>query len=229
VAICIIPARGGSKRIPDKNIRPFLGKPVIVRAIDLAQQSGCFEKVVVSTDSAEVKRIAEGAGADVPFMRPDELSDDYASTISVIRHACGHFPSEEEICCLYPATPLIRSADLKKGAELLERADFVIPVTAYAHPVERALKLNQQGFLTMADSQSYAFRSQDLREYYHDVGAFYWGSKEAWLHFDNPFSGTVSHIRIPRSRAQDIDTFEDWEFAEFLYQFSQKTELGKKH
>lgn len=219
MALCVIPARSGSKRIPNKNIKNFFGKPMIAWAIGLAYESGCFDEVVVSTDTLEIKDIAEKFGAQVPFLRPKHLADDYASTLSVIRHAISYYPTETEICCLYPASPLICVEDIREGFRKLESCDFAMPVTSYPHPIERALLLNQKGFGEMACMENYSARSQDLIEYYHDVGAFYWGLREAWLTFENPFEAVVGFVNIPRHRAQDIDTPEDWKFAEYLVSY----------
>ena len=223
MALCVIPARGGSKRIPNKNARPFHGKPMICWSIEAALKSECFEQVIVSTDSDEIASIASSAGASVPFRRPAELSDDYAPTIAVVNHAVEMvkgrevLQSELPVCCLYATAPFVVSDDLKAGLEKLSGNDFVIPVTTYAHPIQRAVKVNESGFLEMFDSEAYAVRSQDLEEAWHDCGQFYWGSAEAWARGVSPYTARSAALPIPRWRVQDIDTEEDWERAERLF------------
>lgn len=226
MALCVIPARSGSKRIPNKNIKFFLGKPMVAWAIELAYESSCFDEIIVSTDTLEIKDIAEKFGAKVPFLRPKDLSDDYSPTVSVIRHAISFYPAETEICCLYPASPLICAEDIREGFRKLKSCDFVMPVTSFAHPIERALLINPRGFGEMAHMKNYSTRSQDLTEYYHDVGAFYWGLTEAWLTFTNPFEADVGFVNIPRHRAQDIDTPEDWKFAEYLVSYREASKMA---
>lgn len=223
MALCVIPARGGSKRIPNKNVRQFHGKPMICWSIEAAQNSQCFEKIIVSTDSDEIASIASSAGASVPFRRPVELSGDYASTIAVVNHAVEKLgqgktlQSELPVCCLYATAPFVVSTDIEAGLEMLAGNDFVIPVTTYAHPIQRAVKVNESGHLEMFNPEAYAVRSQDLEEAWHDCGQFYWGTAEAWARGASPYTGQSAALPIPRWRVQDIDTEEDWERAERLF------------
>lgn len=225
MALCVIPARGGSKRIPNKNSRAFHGKSMICWSIEAAQRAGCFEHIIVSTDSDEIASIAEDAGASVPFRRPAELSDDHASTIAVVNHAVSWWVRSEEVsnltalpvCCLYATAPFVESGDLVAGLKKLAGVDFVIPVTTYAHPIQRAVKVNNSGCLEMIDPAAYTTRSQDLEEAWHDCGQFYWGSAEAWAQGQSPYSMRSAPLPIPRWRVQDIDTEEDWLRAEKLF------------
>ncbi len=221
--VAIIPARGGSKRIPRKNIKEFFGKPIIVYSIEAAIKSKCFDKIIVSTDDKEITNIAIECGAEVPFIRPAELSDDYAGTIPVIKHATEYLLETgieiNNVCCIYATAPFISHDDLITGLNLLKNknCDYVLPVTPYAYPIQRSLKCNKSGFIEMNNPENWEVRSQDLEETYHDVGQFYWGKKESWL-ASKPLLAKGSYpLVIPRIRAQDIDTKEDWKQAEILY------------
>lgn len=225
--IAIIPARGGSKRILRKNIKLFCGKPMIAWSIEAALQSACFDHVVVSTDDAEIAEVARQYGATVPFMRPAELSDDYTGTIPVIRHAIEWFNRQgqriEEACCLYATAPFVSADDLRRGLGVLQGndCDYVFSVTSYAFPVQRALRLTEQGRVAMLNPEHFNTRSQDLDEAYHDAGQFYWGCAEAWLHGKMIFSPDSLPVLLPRHRVQDIDTPEDWVRAEWLFKAMQ--------
>lgn len=220
--LAIIPARGGSKRIPRKNIELFGGKPMIEWSIQAARDADVFDRIVVSTDDAEIAKVARDCGADVPFVRPDELSDDHTGTKPVISHAIkwhqtnGYDP--RQVCCIYATAPFIESSDIRSGAEILTRsgADFAFSVTSFAFPIQRAIKLNTDGRIEMFDPAQFQTRSQDLPEAYHDAGQFYWGTKAAWLSDKPIFAPGSIPIILPRYRVQDIDTPEDWEQAEAL-------------
>lgn len=221
--LAVIPARGGSKRIPRKNIRPFGGKPMIAWSIEAALQSGCFDQVVVSTDDAEIADVARAHGAAVPFMRPAELSDDHTGTIPVIRHAIEWFKRQgaapEKVCCIYATAPFVRAEDIRKGLEILGTTDceYAFSVTSYAFPIQRALRLTAAGRVGMFHPEHFNTRSQDLEEAYHDAGQFYWGKSSAW-HAGKPiFSPAAAPVILPRHRVQDIDTPEDWERAEWMF------------
>jgi pseudaminic acid cytidylyltransferase len=222
--VAIIPARGGSKRIPRKNIKLFFGKPMIAYSIEAAIKSKCFDKVIVSTDNKEIAEIARLYGAEVPFVRPAELSDDYAGTIPVIKHAIEYFldkgVSIKNVCCIYATAPFISPDDLITGKDLLEteNCDYILPVTTYAYPIQRSLKRNDTGFIAMNSPENWEVRSQDLDEMYHDVGQFYWGKKQSWLELIPILGEGAYPIIIPRVRALDIDTEEDWKHAELLYE-----------
>lgn len=220
----IIPARGGSKRIPRKNIRPFAGKPMICHSIDTARASGLFDGVIVSTDDAEIAEIARAAGAEVPFTRPKELSDDHATSVAVAAHGvdwlmkAGRDP--REVCLYYATAPFVQVDDLKKGLDALQQdgARFAFPVTTFAFPIQRALARDNAGGVTMREPQHFTTRSQDLPEYLHDAGQFYWGLAEAWLSGEPIFSRFARTITLPRYRVQDIDTPEDWRRAEIMHE-----------
>ncbi len=225
--IAIIPARGGSKRIPRKNIRLFCGKPMIAWSIEAALQSACFDHVVVSTDDAEIAEAARQYGATVPFMRPVELSDDHTGTIPVIRHAIEWFSRQgqsiAQACCLYATAPFVSADDLRCGLDILQGndCDYAFSATSYAFPIQRAIRLTEQGRVTMFNPEHFNTRSQDLDEAYHDAGQFYWGRAEAWLHGKMIFSPDSLPVLLPRHRVQDIDTPEDWVRAEWLFKAMQ--------
>ena len=226
MSICLIPARGGSKRIPRKNIKPFLGKPMIAWSIEAALSSGCFERVMVSTDDAEIASVARDFGADVPFMRPPELSDDHATTIAVVRHALDWLEREdalpEALCCLYATAPFVEADDLQRGADALKGTQWVIPVTSFPHPIQRALRKDAAGDLSMLDRALYETRSQDLEETYHDAGQFYWATAKGWRSDAGPYRDETRALVLPRRRVQDIDTPEDWARAEVLMEVLQR-------
>jgi pseudaminic acid cytidylyltransferase len=219
--LCVIPARGGSKRIPRKNIRLFSGKPMIAYAIQAAQRSGLFSRIIVSTDDEEVRKVSLEFGAEVPFMRPPELADDYTPTVPVIAHAIRTLEETGSnltyVCCIYPCAPFIEEKDLKKALSLLEQAnsEYSFPVAEYPAPIQRALKLGlgDQAFPFYPEFE--LSRTQDLERAYHDAGQFYWGRKKAWLTNQRVHSSAVG-LEIPRSRVVDIDTHEDWKRAELF-------------
>ncbi|MCP1475116.1 pseudaminic acid cytidylyltransferase [Pseudomonas sp. EB276 TE3739] len=218
--VAIIPARGGSKRIPRKNLLPFAGVPMIVRSIRTALDSGLFEQVVVSTDDAEIADIARAHGAQVPFMRPADLADDYTGTAAVIVHALQHLPSFDFACCIYATAPLLQARYLRQGLELLERhphRSFAFSVCDFAFPVQRALTVDGDGALTALYPEFRNTRSQDLPEAFQDAGQFYWGRSEAWMRGDVLYSPASLPVILPRYLVQDIDTPEDWQRAEYLY------------
>lgn len=220
--IAIIPARGGSKRIPRKNIKPFHGRPMIAWSIEVARSSGLFEHVIVSTDDAEIAGIATQWGADAPFTRPPELSDDHAGTGAVIAHATQWALDQgwdvSSVCCLYAAAPFIDRGDLLRGCQILENGswDYTFTATDFAAPIFRAFQQTYEGGIEMFFPEHYATRSQDLPVALHDAGQFYWGTTEAWLAQKRVFQPMSSPILIPRWRVQDIDTPEDWHRAEML-------------
>lgn len=222
--VVIIPARGGSKRIPRKNIKPFCGKPMIAWSIEAARDSGCFDRIIVSTDDVEIAQVAREYGAETPFARPAALANDYAGTTEVIAHAVQwlneHDTKVAQACCLYATAPFVTAADLC-GSQVqfaADGADYTFSVTSYAFPIQRALRLSEQGQVSMFQPEHFATRSQDLEEAWHDAGQFYWGKAEAWLQHKTIFSSSATAYRLPRSRVQDIDTPEDWDRAEWLFQ-----------
>ncbi len=225
--LAVIPARGGSKRIPRKNIKPFCGKPMIAWSIEAALRSACFDQVIVSTDDAEIAEVARKAGAQVPFTRPTTLSDDHTGTIPVIKHAIewfqaqGHAPSQ--VCCLYATAPFVSVEDLRKGLAVLTETgcDYAFSVTSYAFPIQRAIRLTAENRVAMFNPEHFNTRSQDLEDAYHDAGQFYWGRAEAWCQGRIIFSPAAAPVVLPRHRVQDIDTPEDWTRAEWMFKAQQ--------
>lgn len=221
--LAVLPARGGSKRIPRKNIKVLGDKPIIAWSIEAALNSGCFDDVIVSTDDEEIADVAKQFGANVPFFRPAALADDHTETIPVVRHTIDWFLSEgkeiEQVCCIYPTAPFISIADIEAGLRILNdsKCDFVLPVTTFDYPVQRALRVDEEGKIEMLDARYYHKRSQDLEVCWHDAGQFYWGTASAWLSSDAIFGPRAIAMRIPRERVRDIDTPEDWIEAEILF------------
>jgi pseudaminic acid cytidylyltransferase len=220
VNVAIIPARGGSKRIPRKNIRDFCGTPMIAWSIAAARESGCFERIVVSTDDAEIAEVARMHGAEVPFLRPVELSDDYTGTVAVIQHAVQQLsPSPKFACCIYPTAPFIRAKDIAQAHEVLKAAGcaYVFTVSRFAAPIQRALRITKAGRVMMFQPAHLNTRSQDLEAAYHDAAQFYWGRADAWLSGDAVFEAESIPVILPRHRVQDIDDEEDWKRAELMF------------
>ncbi|CEL28175.1 MULTISPECIES: pseudaminic acid cytidylyltransferase [Pseudomonas] len=218
--VVIIPARGGSKRIPRKNLAPFDGVPMIVRSIRTALDSGLFDQVVVSTDDAEIADVARAHGAEVPFLRPAQLADDFTGTAAVIVHALQQLPAFDYACCVYATAPLLQVRYLREGFELLEQhpdKSFAFSVCNFGFPVQRALTLDGQGALTALYPEFRDTRSQDLPEAFQDAGQFYWGRTDAWLRGEVVYSPASLPVILPRHLVQDIDTPEDWKRAEYLY------------
>ena len=221
--VAIIPARGGSKRIHRKNIKEFCGKPMIAWAIQLADTSELFDKVVVSTDDDEIAEVARFYGALVPFTRPAALSDDHATTLPVVAHAIRCLNTAEplvaEACCIYPCSPLTSASDLREGLKLLRSsgAQFSFPVVEYPHPVGRAMVRHDGGALEFLHPNNEVVRTQDLPKYYHDAGQFYWGASASWLNEISMHSQGAGLV-VPAWRAVDIDEIEDWERAELLFE-----------
>jgi pseudaminic acid cytidylyltransferase len=220
--IAIIPARGGSKRIPRKNIKEFTGWPIIAHSIKAALECGLFDKIIVSTDDEEIAQVARSFGAEVPFMRPNELSDDHTATIPVIAHAIQTLQNDtviDNVCCIYATAPFIRSSDLLDAynALITHNKQYAFPVTTFPFPIQRGVKRDENGNIEMFNPQHFATRSQDLEEAYHDVGQFYWGRADAWLEGKPIFSDAATTIVLPRHLVQDIDTPEDWIRAELMY------------
>lgn len=223
MSIAIIPARGGSKRIPRKNVKPFLGKPMLAWSIAAAQAAGCFSRIIVSTDDAEIAEVARDYGADIPFLRPATLADDYTGTIPVIAHAIQSLQAQgetiTEVCCIYATAPFIQASDLQHGLQQLRdsHADYAFSVTSYAFPIQRAIQITPEQRVAMFSPEEFNTRSQDLVPAYHDAAQFYWGKASAWLAGLPIFSPASCPIVLPRYRVQDIDTPEDWLIAEMLF------------
>jgi N-acylneuraminate cytidylyltransferase len=220
--IAVIPARGGSKRIPRKNIKSFCGKPMIAWSIEAAKSSGLFEHIIVSTDDAEIAEVARQWGAEVPFMRPEALSDDHTGTTPVVAHAAQWALEQgfavSAICCIYATAPFVQTDDLKRGWDALNSGDwdYVFTATDFAAPIFRSFRQTAEGGIEMFFPEYFATRSQDLPAALHDAGQFYWGGPAAWLEERRIFDRRSKPIMIPRWRVQDIDTLDDWVRAEIL-------------
>jgi len=224
--IAIIPARGGSKRIPRKNIKDFLGKPIIAYSIEAALKSELFEEVMVSTDDHEIAEIAIKYGAKVPFYRTAASSNDFATTMSVIQEVVTEYNSKfnevfDLVCCIYPTAPLIQLNDLKTGLDLLMAKNFdsVFPVVDFGYPIWRGVEITEEGKTQMVWPEHQNSRSQDLRKIYHDAGQWY------WLNFNTMrnsiFTQNSGSIILPQEVVQDIDTEDDWQIAQIKYEYLQ--------
>ncbi len=228
--LCVIPARGGSKRVPRKNIKLFNGKPIIAYSIEAALNSGCFDNVIVSTDDHEIADIARTYGAETPFMRPDKLADDYVGTLPVIKHAIEWFEQNQTshvyVCCIYATAPFVQTQVLKKAYQQLQntKADYCFSVTSFPFSIQRAIKLTEKNRVEMFCPEYFNTRSQDLEEAYHDAGQFYWGKAKAFKMMKPLFSECASPYILPGYLVQDIDTPEDWIRAELMHQVLIKTD-----
>ena len=219
--VCVIPARGGSKRIPYKNIRAFCGKPIIAWSILVAQKSKLFDRIIVSTDDDEISKVAISYGAEVPFFRPPELSNDVVGTTPVIVHAAKELQlvASDNLCCLYATAPFTSSSDLQEAMQLLTDSvagTVVFGATSFAFPIQRAIRIDQYGYSSPVDPLSICKRSQDLEELFHDAGQFYLAPVDVWTSNFQIFD-VGRPLILPRWRVQEIDTEEDWRCAELLH------------
>ncbi|MDT8338157.1 MAG: pseudaminic acid cytidylyltransferase [Sulfurimonas sp.] len=227
-AVAIIPARGGSKRIKRKNIRDFHGLPLIAYSIKAALESNLFDKVIVTTDDEEIAKIAKEYGAEVPFLRSKELSDDFTGTGDVVKHAIDYLKEHGEafdyVCTIYATAPLLQAKYLIEGFEALKNSDAInaFSATSMPFPIQRTFKLDANGRCEMFWPENYFKRSQDLEEAYQDAGQFYW-SKVDKKSSDIMFGKESIPIILPRYLVQDIDTLEDWERAEYMYEAVKKS------
>lgn len=225
--LCIIPARGGSKRILKKNIKDFLGKPIIAYSIEAAQNSGLFKEIMVSTDDIEIAEIAVRYGAKVPFIRSEKSSNDFAPLKDVIDEVLQFYKDEvqffDSVCCLLPTAPLLTSEILEESLSLMhsKKFDSVRPIVRFSYPIQRAFRI-QDDKVSMFNPEHFLTRSQDLEEAYHDAGMFYWCGYDKGLNGENKGGMIISD-----KFAQDIDTLEDWDLAEFKYQYFLSNEKGK--
>ena len=222
--VAIIPARGGSKRIPDKNIRDFLGKPIIAYSIEAAHETGLFDEVIVSTDDEAIAKTALEWGATVPFVRPQSIADDYAPLIAVLKHTVEWYAKIGKpidfLCCIYATAPFVTAGDLLNGLSVLEKSDAgtAMSVAKFTYPIQRALEVADDGCLAMIDERHFLTRSQDLPEAFMDAAQFLWARPEAVIAVkESMLEHGVAPVVIPTSRVQDIDTLEDWDRAEILY------------
>ncbi|MBU1231603.1 MAG: pseudaminic acid cytidylyltransferase [Proteobacteria bacterium] len=219
----IIPARGGSKRIPKKNIRLFAGKPIIAHSIETAKKSGLFDKIIVSTDDQEIAETANKFGAETPFIRPPELSDDFTGTHEVVSHAVKWLLDSgmdvQEVCCIYATAPFIQQQDLVKGLELLNQGKWgsVFAATRFTYPIFRSFSIQENGGVKMFFPEHFNSRSQDLPEAVHDAGQFYWAHTKAWLEPSKGFGDSTTVVLLPSWRVLDIDTVDDWHHAELIF------------
>lgn len=227
--ICIIPARGGSKRIPHKNIKEFLGKPIIAYSIEAALKSGLFDEVMVSTDDAEIASIAKQYGANVPFMRSAETANDFATTRDVLNEVLNEYRKRGQVfdgmCCIYATAPLIAAEDLQAAHKLLSSSDFacVYPVVEFSYPIWRCLDVAEDGSMKRHWPEYENSRSQDLPKEYHDTGTFYWYK----LQQGALTPGKIGAIIVSEERVQDIDTETDWKLAEMKYNLLKYNNNGK--
>jgi N-acylneuraminate cytidylyltransferase len=222
--VAIITARGGSKRIPRKNILPFLGRPIISYSIHAALESQLFTEVMVSTDDEEIARIAEIEGAIVPFFRSKENADDFSGTADVIAEVINRYRERGMIfdagCCIYPTAPFVNPAILKEGYKKLVEGKFdvVFPMVRYSYPIQRSIHKVENGKVAMLWPENYHKRSQDLEPVYHDAGQFYWFRSEYIIAYKKLFGDNVAGLEVEEKSVQDIDTLSDWELAEMKYQ-----------
>ncbi|NSW45089.1 MAG: pseudaminic acid cytidylyltransferase [Bacteroidales bacterium] len=220
--IAIIPARGGSKRIPRKNIKPFLGKPIIAYSIEAAQQTGLFTEIMVSTDDTEIAQIAKQYGAQVPFFRSPQTANDYANIGDVVEEVLITYKNKgitfDNVCCILATAPFINAKRIKEAYDLMLHQSFeaVFPIVRFSYPIQRALKLSN-GKVSMFQPENFTKRSQDLEPAYHDSGQFYWMRVSEFMKQKRFFAQNAGAIILPESEVQDIDTEEDWKIAEMKY------------
>jgi pseudaminic acid cytidylyltransferase len=230
-ALAIVPARGGSKRIPRKNIRPFLGKPILARVVETLLASGCFAEVMVSTEDAEIAAVARSSGAAVPFLRSPVNSNDTATTAAVLLEVLGNYAQQGKrfpnFCCVYPTAVFVTADVLKKAKETLDAsgADTVIPVLRFSFPIQRAFKV-QAGELKMFQPEHMSTRSQDLDPAYHDAGQFYWARTASFLEQQTLYARKCVPVVLDDMQAHDIDSEQDWRIAEFKYSYLHERERG---
>jgi pseudaminic acid cytidylyltransferase len=229
--VAIIPARGGSKRIPGKNARSFCGKPIIEYSIDAAIKSGCFDEIMVSTDDMKIAEIAKKSGAKVPFIRSEKTSDDYAMLADVIEEVLLEYKKLGTdfyyFCCILATAPFISSNDIANGLSILttDNVESVVPVTRFSYPIQRSLKI-ESGKLKMFWPENYNVRSQDLTPAYHDCGQFYWMKSESLMKQKKLYATNTAYIEISESISQDVDTEEDWVLAELKYKMQNQLSQG---
>lgn len=228
--LAVILARGGSKRIQKKNIKEFLGKPVISYAIKTAKKSKLFNNIIVSTDSKEIANVAKDSGAEVPFMRPDNLSDDFTTTDEALLHVINYFENQSiffnYVCCIYPVTPLLEAMDLQNSLDLLikEEAISCFPVAEYSSSIYRALEITKEDRVKILNEEFLTMRSQDLNKAYYDLGQFYWVNKDRYLEEKRVWSSDCVPYLVDKYKMIDVDTLEDWKHVEQIYNFRNPDE-----
>ncbi len=228
--IAIIPARGGSKRIPRKNIKLFMGKPIIAYSIEAAIETGIFDEVMVSTDDNEIADIAKKYGASVPFLRSKYTSNDYATTDDVICEVIQRYKEKniiyDNICCIYSTAPFVTSSKIKEAFSLLDKYDSVFTAVAYSYPIQRSLRMTD-GKISMTFPKYLKSRSQDLETIYHDAGQFYISKTDAYLKYKDFWGANTTAIILPETEVQDLDTLTDWKLAEMKFKlvFNEKENI----
>lgn len=226
--LAIIPARGGSKRIPRKNIKPFLGKPIIAYSIESALKSGLFDEVMVSTEDAEIAEIVKQFGAGVPFLRSEKNADDFATTAAVLVEVLSEYEKQgqyfDSVCCIYSTAPFVTSERLREGCNLLETKNYstVLPVLRFSFPIQRAVSLNEDNQVAFFQPEHQLTRSQDLTPAFHDSGQFYWLNARSFVQTKKIWTDNTGAIILTEMEVQDIDTAEDWEIAEFKYKLKNE-------
>lgn len=229
--LCIIPARGGSKRIPRKNIKDFLGKPIIAYSIEAAIGSGLFDEVMVSSDDDEIIAVAKEYGANVPFRRSDKNSDDWATTADVIIEVLNNYMKKgnffDHVCCLYPTAPMVKIDKLKESINYLIQGKFdvVFPIVSFDFPIWRGLQINEKGRSEFIWPEFARSRSQDLKPAFHDAGQFYWLDVAVFLKDEEILNSNTGNILISKMEVQDIDDSEDWNIAELKFKLLQNNDL----
>lgn len=225
--LCIIPARGGSKRIPRKNIKPFMGKPIIAYSIEAALQSGVFDEVMVSTDDEEIANVARDFGASVPFLRSAETSNDYATTVDVLLEVVNRYKEQGKvfdiICCLYSTAPFVTSERLKEASsQISENVDACFTIVQYSYPIQRSLKINDDNHVEMKFPEHLKSRTQDLENVYHDAGQFYFVKTGALIQEKTVWCKRTAPLVLSELEVQDLDTLTDWQLAEMKYKLLKK-------
>ena len=221
--IAIIPARGGSKRVPGKNIKEFCGRPMLAWPVEAAKKSGLFEKIIVSTDDEDIARVARHWGAEVPFMRPSELADDHTPVLEVIRHTLQQLEKSgsraDYVCCILATAVFLQPRYLEQGLEMIrqKKCSFAFSVASYEFPIQKSLRIKNDGSVEPMFPEYFSHRSQDLEEAYHDAGQFYWGTPESFQLETGDILNCSRPVILPRHLVQDIDTPEDWERAEMMF------------
>jgi pseudaminic acid cytidylyltransferase len=225
--IAIIPARKNSKRIKNKNIKKFFNKPIISYSIDAAKKSKLFDSIVVSTDCKKIAKISQNYGAEVPFMRPRELSDDFTGTNDVIKHAINYFRKNNKkikyVCCIYPTAPLITPELLKKGIKLIKKnkTNFCFVATKFESPIERRIIVKKNSKAKLSDKRFLSRRTQDLKEYFYDAGQFYWGKPDAFIKYNDILRTSVSALIVSQYKVADINYDDDWKIAEAKFKIKK--------
>jgi pseudaminic acid cytidylyltransferase len=212
--VAIVPARGGSKRVPQKNFRDLNGSPTIVRTLDILGRSRVFDRIVVSTDHPEIKRLSESVGAEVPFTRPESLADDYSTTKEVVEHAISEIGLDDPnvaVCCVYPTAVLLEPGTIRTGLELLQKnpSRFVVSVKSFEHPIGRAMSIDRDS-LRPVELFNTLSRTQDCIDFVHDAGQLYWGSVASWTSTRGILDSGAVPLRLNRLAGLDVDTMEDW-------------------